>query len=217
MMSNLLTRIKDVIAADLHEVLDQKERKNPISMLNQYLRECELETEKVRKLLERQYVLKGEFTREYHSALELFEKRKQQAEIAKKANNPALYDMAKAEENQYSERAQRLKLNLENMGGELEGLERKYQEMKHKVKDMHIRRMELMGRENLTRVTNRMNQLLDSPVYSNKAYSRFTEIESYLDRLESQVNQSYDRSTVDERIAELEKEMEFAEKSKSNS
>lgn len=217
MMSNLLTRIKDVIAADLYEVLDQKERKNPISMLNQYLRESEQETEKVRKLLERQYTLKDEFTREFHNALELSEKRKHQAEIAQQANDTALYEFAMEEENQYSERAQRLKLTLEKMEGELEGLERKYQEMKHKVKDMHIRRMELMGRENLTRVTNRINQLLDSTAYSNKAHSRFTEIESYLDRLENKVNQSYYRSMIDERIAHLEKEMNFEEKSKSNS
>jgi len=65
-MTNLFTRIKNTITADLHEALDQKENKNPIAMLNQYLRECEQETEKVRKLLQRQYTLKDEFTREYH-------------------------------------------------------------------------------------------------------------------------------------------------------
>ena len=84
-MANLFSRIKNTVLADLHDALDQKEQKNPIALLNQYLRECEQETEKVRKLLERQYRLKDEFTREYSQALELAEKRKKQAEIASNA------------------------------------------------------------------------------------------------------------------------------------
>lgn len=43
-------------------------------MLNQYLRECEVETEKVRKLVERQYTLRDGFTRELKQAQELAEK-----------------------------------------------------------------------------------------------------------------------------------------------
>jgi lia operon protein LiaH len=78
--------------------------------------------------------------------------------------------------------------------------------MKHKVKDMHLRRMELMGRENVTRANLQINQVLDSN-YSNKAYSKFKDIESYLDRLEHQVNSSYYRNTIDARVAQLDKEM----------
>jgi phage shock protein A len=78
--------------------------------------------------------------------------------------------------------------------------------MKHKVKDMHLRRMELMGRENVTRANLQINQVLDSN-YSNKAYSKFKDIESYLDRLEHQVNSSYYRNTIDPRVAQLDKEM----------
>ena len=93
----------------------------------------------------------------------------------------------------------------------LEELERKYQDMKHKVKDMHIRRMELMGRENVSRANHRMDQVLDTNAYSNNAFTRFQEIENYLDRLEQQVNSSYFRSTIDGRIAQLEKEMKIEE------
>ena len=78
--------------------------------------------------------------------------------------------------------------------------------MKHKLKDMNIRRLELMGRENISRVQNKMNQVLDNQTYSNPSYSRFQEIESYLDRLEHQVNSSYYRNTIDARIAQLEKQ-----------
>jgi len=210
-MANLFTRFKNTVLADINEVLEQKENKNPISLLNQYLRECEVETEKVRKLVERQYLLKEEFTREYNQAQELAEKRKRQAEIAASAGETELTIFASDEYAHYEERAARLKESLNHATTQLTELERKYEEMKHKLKDMHIRRMELMGRENVTRAQSKMNKVLDNNTYSSKSYSRFQEIEMYLDRLEQQVNSSYNRNTIDARIAQLEKEMKKEE------
>lgn len=211
-MANLLTRIKNTVLADINEVLEQKEKKNPIALLNQYLRQCEVETDKVQKLIERQYQLKEEFQREYHEAAELAAKRKSQAEIAGQAGESELQHFALQEASHYEERAFRLKNALDNAVTELHNLEHKYEEMKHKLKDMHIRRMELMGRENVTRANHRINQVIDNDKFSDKAYSTFTEIGSYLNRLENEVNQSYQRSTIDARIVQLEKEMKKEEK-----
>jgi lia operon protein LiaH len=205
-MANLFSRIKNVVLADLHGVLDQKEQKNPIALLNQYLRECEQETEKVRQLVERQYRLKDEFTREYNQAVELAAKRKHQAEIASQAGEAELHQFALNEQQQYEERVARLKELVAQSNGQLTDLEQKYEEMKHKLKDMNIRRLELMGRENVTRAQHKMNQVLDNQTYSNQSYSRFQDIESYLDRLEQQVNSSYYRNTIDSKIAQLEKQ-----------
>ncbi|MBT2686247.1 PspA/IM30 family protein [Bacillus sp. ISL-37] len=210
-MANLLTRIKNTVMADLHEALDQKEKKNPIALLNQYLRECETETEKVRKLLERQGQLKEQFAREHHQALEMAEKRKYQAEVAMRAGENDLQEFAQQEQAQYEERAARLKEAMENGIKQQLELERKYEEMNHKLKDMHIRRLELMGRENVTRAHHRMDQVLDNGAYSDKAYSRFTEMETYLDQLEEKVNSTYNRNTIDSRIAQLEKEFKNKE------
>ncbi|MFE8701415.1 PspA/IM30 family protein [Cytobacillus sp. FJAT-54145] len=210
-MTNLFTRIKNTIMADLNEALDQKEQKNPIALLNQYLRECELETEKVRKLVERQYSLKEGFTREYHQATQLAEKRKHQADVAKNAGEVELYTFAVQEQAQYEDRAIRLKEALEQASKQLLELEQKYEEMKHKLKDMNIRRLELMGRENISRAQHQINKVLDNSTYSDRSYSRFHEIEAYLDRIEHQVNSSYHRNTIDARIAQLEKEMKKEE------
>ncbi|WP_042357007.1 PspA/IM30 family protein [Bacillus rubiinfantis] len=210
-MANLFTRIKHVVMADLHEALDQKEKQNPIALLNQYLRESEQETEKVRKLLERQYRLKDEFTKEYHQAIELAAKRKYQAEIASKAEESELAQFAAQEHQQFADRAERLKASLAQVTEQLAELESKYEEMKHKLKDMQLRRLELMGRENVTRANQRINQVLNADQYSNKSYSRFNEIDQYLERLEQQVNSSYYRSTIDARIAELEKNPKIEE------
>lgn len=210
-MSNLFTRIKDTITADFHEMLDQKERKNPIALLNQYLREADQETEKVRKLVERQYLLKEEFTREYSHARNLADKRRHQAEVAEQAGEKELHGFAVQEAVEYEERSQRLKDSLLKAEQQLGELERKYEEMKHKLKDMNLKRLDLMGRENIARAHHRMNQVLDRAASSTKSVARFEEMESYLDRLEHQVNSAYHRNTIDARIAQLEKEMKNKE------
>jgi phage shock protein A len=210
-MTNLFTRLKDMITADLHNVMDQKEKKNPIALLNEYLRQSELETEKVRKLVERQYQLKEEFTRELRFATEMANKRKHQAEVAQRASEQQLFEFARAEQQQFEERALRLESSLQTVQGQLNDLEKKYEDMKHKLKDMNIRRMELMGRENVTRANHRMDQVLETNQYTDRSQSKFQEIENYLDRLEHQVNSSYYRSTIDAKIAQLEKEMKVEE------
>jgi len=156
--------------------------------------------------LERQYRLKDEFTREYRQAVDLSAKRKHQAEIASQAGETELYQFAANEQEQYEARATRLKEIMEQASGQLVELEQKYEEMKHKLKDMNIRRLELMGRENITRAQHKMNQVLDNQSYSSESFSKFQEIDSYLDRLEHQVNSSYYRNTIDSRIAQLEKQ-----------
>lgn len=48
-MTNIFTRIKDTVLADLHQAIDEKEQKNPVATLNQFLRQAEQEKEKVKK------------------------------------------------------------------------------------------------------------------------------------------------------------------------
>ncbi|MEC2078198.1 PspA/IM30 family protein [Metabacillus fastidiosus] len=212
-MANLFTRIRDSISQDLHEVLDKKEQKNPLTVLNHYLRQCEQEAEKVRKLVERQYLLKEEFTREHREAEQLAEKRKYQAEVASKAGETELYEFALKEQVYYEERLERLHNSRNEAERHLTELEQKYEEMKHKLKDMHIKRMELMGRENIARANHRINKVLESGSYDSKPFSKFDEMEDYLDRLEHKVNSEYYRNTIDSRIAQLEKQANVSENS----
>ncbi|WRP07082.1 PspA/IM30 family protein [Rossellomorea aquimaris] len=211
-MANLFQRIKNTVMSDLHEAIDKKEKKNPIAVLNHYLRQCEQEVEKVSKLVERQYLLKEEFQKEYQQASALADKRKYQAEVALKANEEGLYEFALQEQKYYEERAVRIQESKLKATKELEDLERKYEEMKHKLKDMYIKRMELMGRENIARAHNKVNSVLESSSgYNSQAFSKFDEIETYLDHLEHGVNSSYYRNTIDAKIAKLEKEVKKEE------
>jgi len=206
-LENVFTRIKNSISADMHQFLDRKEEKNPIAALNNYLRQSELEKEKVKKLLQRHYKLKDEFTSEYLQAKDQAEKRQKQADIAKRADEEELYHYAMKEFEEYDGRARRMKASRENTIHQIEQLESKYKEMNHKLKDMHLKRMELMARENVARTNQEINRVLEGDGQS--AYNRFNELENFIDRIEQRVNKAYYESTFDQRIADLEREMNF--------
>ncbi|QHE52641.1 PspA/IM30 family protein [Pontibacillus sp. HMF3514] len=208
-MANLFSRIKDTISADLHDMLDEKEEQNPIAKLNQYLRESEKETEKVRKLVERQYRLKEEFTREYHQAKEMANKRKKQSDVAQKAGEESMYQFAIQEYEEYQARADRMDQMRQQASEQLESLEQKYEEMKHRLKDMRLKRMELMGRENIARAHNRINYVMDQS--TENPYSKFSELDQYMQNIEHKVNSAYYRNTFDSKIEQLEKRMKEPE------
>lgn len=66
-----------------------------------------------------------------------------------------------------------------------------------------------MGRENIARAHHRMNQVIDD--VADKPYSRFSEIDRYIEDLEYKVNSAYYRNTFDSKIAQLEKDMKNTE------
>lgn len=206
MATNIFTRMVDSISADLHDLMDRKEQKNPITALNQYLRQSEQEKEKVRKLIERQYKLKDEFSREYLQAQDLADKRFKQAEIAEKAQELELYEFAIKEHEEYQARATRLKASREEAMEQLTNLENKYEEMKHRLKDMHMKRMELMGRENTIKANQQMNRVIED--VSDKPFAKFAEIEQYIENLEYKMNHAYYKSSFDSKIAKLEQDMQ---------
>jgi lia operon protein LiaH len=213
-MANLFARIKDSVSADLHDLIDEKEQKNPIAALNQYLRQSEQETEKVRKLVERQYRLQEEFTREYQMAKDMAEKRLLQSEIAQKAGEESMYQFAIKEYEEYQGRAERMNGLHDEAASQLELLEQKYEEMKHRLKDMRLKRMELMGRENIARAGHQISKVMEQT--ADKPYSRFSELDRYIEDIEYKVNSAYYRSTFDSKIAKLEKEMKDQEKATAN-
>ncbi|MBY6037504.1 PspA/IM30 family protein [Fictibacillus nanhaiensis] len=203
---NVFERIKNTITADVHELLDQKEDKNPLSLLNQYLRQCEQEVNKTRKLVERQQLLLDQFRREVKEAEEKAVKRAHQAELAQQVNEQELYQFAIQEKAQHETRANQLKESTAQAEKDLAEMEQKYEQMKHKLKDMQIKRMELMGRENVARAHQKMDRILGSEGPLKKSVFRFEELEQYMDRLEQKVNEHYFASSMESKLAKLEKD-----------
>lgn len=117
-----------------------------------------------------------------------------------------MYQFAIQEKEQHETRADKLKESTQQAEKDLSELEQKYDLMKHKLKDMQIKRMELMGRENVARAHQKMDRVIDPSSSMKKSTFRFDELENYMDRLEQKVNADYHASSMEAKLAKLEKE-----------
>ena len=209
-MTTLWKRFKYAFEADLHNAFDKKEQKNPIAMLNQYIREAEKQTEKTGIWIERQSQLKLQLEKEHQDAQEMLVKRTSQMELANQTNEVELIDFAQAEVAAYTNRTEVLQASISRTIEELFGLEQKYEEMKHKVKDMKVRQLQLMGKENVTRAHYQMDRMLQPESSNNgdKRLAAFDEMEQYIDRLGQRIEKEHDVSSMERRLAMLEKNEE---------
>jgi len=197
---NLFQRFKYTIEADLHQLFDKKEQKNPIAMLNQYIREAEKQTEQTGKLLERQGQLKEKLEQEFKQNAELLAKRESQLKLATTSGEQDLIDFASDEVSAYTARNNTLQASIEASTREYFELERKFETMKHKIKDMKVRQLQLMGKENVTRAHHQMDGMIAK---NNK--TNFEDLESYIDKLSYQIDKDHEVTSFESRLAQLEK------------
>ncbi|QCR32058.1 PspA/IM30 family protein [Lysinibacillus sp. SGAir0095] len=199
-MVGLLKRFRYTIEADLHQLFDKKESKNPLAMLNQYIREAEKQTEQTGKLLQRQAQLKEQLQSELKETTAMLEKRTKQLELAQQANEIDLVGFASQEVESYKTRQYTLLNSIEECNKEFVELEQKFETMKHKIKDMKVRQLQLMGKENVTRAHHKMDEVLKS-----KDESEFDDLSSYIETLADKIEKDYERTQLEARLASLEK------------
>ena len=209
-MKNLLTKFKYTIQADLHDLFDKKVEKNPIKMLNQYIREAEKQTEETGKLLQRQGQLKKELELQLVETVEMLEKREAQLSIAQGTEDTELMAFAQDEVAAYTARKQALLTSIDAANTEYFSLERKFETMKHKIKDMKVRQLQLMSKENVVRANHQMDKIISADNAEN-----FDELSNYIDELSHNIERKYEVTTFEARLAQLEKEQTFIEQTKS--
>lgn len=197
---NLLQRFRYTIEADLHQLFDKKEQKNPIAMLNQYIREAEKQTEQTGTLLERQGKLKEKMELELKQNADVLAKREAQLQLALASGEQDLIDFASDEVAAYTARNHTLQTSIEVNTREYFELERKFETMKHKIKDMKVRQLQLMGKENVTRAHHQMDGMI-----SNNNKTNFEDLESYIEKLAHRIDKDHEVTTFEARLAALEK------------
>lgn len=200
-MRNLLQKFKYSIQADLHDLFDKKVEKNPISMLNQYIREAEKQTEETGKLLARQGQLKKELEVKLAEVENMLTKRSEQLTLAQTVEEQELIAFASEEVAAYTARKEALLASIETSMHEYMQLERKFETMKHKIQDMKVRQLQLMGKENVTRAHYQMDKVLTTNTTSN-----FDELAVYIDELGQKIDHKYEVTTFETRLAELEQQ-----------
>lgn len=203
-MTTLWERFKFAVATDLDAVVAKKEEKNPLALLNRYITEAENQTTATGKWVERQSQLNGKLEKELAEASAMLDKRQNQLELAQASGESDLADFAAMEVQAYSDRAKTLQNNLDENIAELTGLEHRYEEMKHKVKDMKVKQLQLMGKENATRAHHQMDKVL-SPELVAERIGSFDDMASYITTLGAKVEERHERSAMERRLESLEK------------
>lgn len=195
-------RVKYTVQEDLNKWMDKPQRKeNPLEMLNQYFLDAQKQTAEIGKLLERQGKLKEELENERQDAELMAMKRRHQLELAEETGEAELITFAQEEVEAYEGRVARLSASIQEATEELLSLERKFEEMKHRVKDMRVRQLQLMGRENVTRAKEKMDRF----VKPDQSFSTLDDLHSYIENLGSGRRTRQSHSSMEQRLDSLEK------------
>jgi phage shock protein A len=202
-MANLFKRIKDVVVEELQEALDSKELKS-------FLSKCEIEVAKVEALIRRQDTLNTKFHQEKDEAAAMAAKRYRQAEIALQANEPELALRAQEEADYYADLAARLEEKCQKAEKELIQLKSQLGDMKRKLKELQIKWMELVSRENIANITQAFKETLNkyastqSPTPASKPDE---DIDQQIKDLEENMTAA-PLDDIDQQIVSLEKKNE---------
>jgi lia operon protein LiaH len=201
-MTNLFNRFKYQLQADFHYFFDKKAAKNPISLLNQYIREAEKQTNNTGELLERQANVKAELEKQLADTNEMLEKRTKQLQFAEQTEEADLITFAQQEVEAYSSRKHQLLISIDANAQDYYELERKYETMKHKIKDMKVRQLQLMSKENVTRAHYQMDKVIH---HNEQTSESINELNDYIENLATNIDRQYEVTTFEARLAQLEK------------
>ena len=161
-MNELWYKFKFAIQEDFEKMTHQRNSRNAGDVLNETITEAEQQTKAVGKLLERQRLLLDEIQKELQVAKQFANKRTTQLTLAEATGEETLIRYAQDEANSYITRCDKLRQLASDTTESMIDLERKFESMKHRVKDMHVRRLKLMGEENTARAHHRMDQVFST-------------------------------------------------------
>ncbi|PIC87007.1 hypothetical protein CSV71_16650 [Sporosarcina sp. P21c] len=195
-------KLKYTVQEELNGLMDKPQKKeNPLELLNQYFLDAQKQTAEIGKLLERQGRLKEELETECQDADLMAMKRRRQLELAEVTGDAELIAFAQEEVEAYEGRVARLSTSIQDATKELLSLERKFEEMKHRVKDMRVRQLQLMGKENVTRAQEKMDRF----VKPDQSFSTLDDLHSYIENLGGRTRTAQTHSSMEQRLDSLEK------------
>lgn len=98
----------------------------------------------------------------------MLQKRQSQLELAQSASESDLTRFMEMEVATYSQRAADLKATIGENLSEINRLGQRFEEMKYKAKDMKVRQLQVIGKENATRAHHQMDKVLNPEVTAER-------------------------------------------------
>lgn len=178
---SILTRMKDMTKATIHEVLDTIE--DPVMMLNQYLRDMEQEITQAEIALTRHLAMEKRTKMMIDEMKQRVEKRLRQAQLAILHQQEDIARQALADKQLTEERLGQSEQDYLRFSEQTQMLRGQLQELKDKFYEMKHKRASLMARANVAAASQRIHHAMYA-VNSETAARGFARIEERIQTME---------------------------------
>lgn len=171
----ILKRVKHVVLADLHDMIDKCE--DPIRMTKQYIRELEEQIEKAQQALAHQFVLEQKYERLIADAKEMIEKRARQAKLAVEKNEEPIAKMALQEKIAYEKKLELYTQQYNTLKEKTTVLTEKVKQLYETYEQLKMKQMQLMTRFYVAETLKQIDEAITSFRYDHviKGFARMEE------------------------------------------
>jgi len=180
-------RIKDLTKASVHDLLDKLE--DPIVMLNQYLRDMEVEIHDAEVTVAKQMAAERRMKQRLEELVRLGVDREGQAEHALRSGNETLARKLLEEKVQYSQQASSLAELHAQANAQVSELTAQLHEMKEEYYKLRNKRNELVARSQMAKARKQMAQVSSLHTIESGAASRgFHRMEEKILQMEAEAD-----------------------------
>lgn len=206
-MMSIFRRLRDLTVASVNDALDSME--DPVVMLNQYMRDMEVEIGQVEVAVARQVALEKKFRQQWEEATALVEKRDRQIKLALAEGEDELARRALIDKKQYEGRAEEYETLYLSASEAASQMREKLTELKEEFYKMRAKKFTLMARAQVARTQKQVNQAVVG--MGNQTAGRgFARMEEKVMRMEAEAQMSGQwRKTsigLDNELSALEKD-----------
>lgn len=183
----IFKRLRDLTVASVNDVLDSME--DPVVMLNQYMRDMEVEIGQVEVAVAKQVALEKKFRQQWEEAVALAEKRDRQVKLALVEGEDLLARRALADKKQYELRAQEYETLYQTASEAAQQMREKLAELKEEFYKMRAKKFTLMARAQVAKTQKQVNHAIVG-IGTQTAGKGFQRMEEKVLRMEAEANLS---------------------------
>lgn len=155
-MSNIIRRVRDITLATLNEHLEKSE--DPVRLIDQFLMRTQQEIGEAERLYQQYVMHTNQMKQQMNQAIELRDRREQQAMLALKANEEYAAKLALQEKMMHEEKAQHYEDLYEKSKQSILELEEQLHTLKSEFQTVYDKRQMFIARMQTLRLQQRMNE-----------------------------------------------------------
>lgn len=203
---SIFKRMLRIGRANTNAVLDELE--DPVKMIDQVLRELDEDVAKVTAAVTTQMAVEKRFERELNEAIEMVNRRDQQARTALARDEEELARQALLEKNRFIEKRDSLQRSFDQAKTNSDKLRKQLQDMKSRVNEMKNQRGTLIAQAEAAEATKKINETM-AGVGTQNLGDTFARMEERINQMHDQADAAHELAnegaTLDDKFQELEK------------